>query len=297
MTKLKDKNLVNFLRRKYILGWTHRDVQQFLKTDWNIDVSTRTLKRWKRHLADVTWQGPKVPSVSCPRKVVGFMAQEICILRVQTGWGSYALSQSLKLPISESTFKRVIRVAGLSRGSPIENKRIHWVKWQRDHPDSLWQVDSFQLPDGSWITCVIDDCSRYCLGMKHNPRLSTKAVIELFESIIERYGIPREILSDNGAEHGSTSKLSQFDAWCNSKGIIHIRSRVHKPTTTGKIERFQQTVRREMPYCNDDLELFRYRYNHFRPHMSLSGLKPAEVYYSLQQRLKESVAQEQTWWE
>lgn len=147
------------------------------------------------------------------------------------------------------------------------------------------------------MTCVIDDCSRYCLGILHHTNLTTETITRFMDGIITRCGTPREILSDNGTEHGSTSKFSQFDQWCTKHGIRHVRSRIHKPTTAGKIERFQQTVQREMPYCNNDLELFRYRYNHIRPHMSLQGKRPAEVYYDLQQRLKVSTSQPQTGWE
>ena len=294
---MRSKLLVEALRRKYARGWTHADVQQFLATDYDLVVSRRTVIRWKHCLALSSWQGPRVPCPPSVRKVTAAMSKHICSFRLLTGWGSYALKVLLPHSISESTYKRVIRTAGLSRGSPIENRRIHWVKWQREHPDSLWQIDSFQLPDGSWMTCVIDDCSRYCLGIRHHVTLSTAAVTGLLDDIITRCGAPREILSDNGAEHGNTSKFSQFDQWCATHGIHHIRSRVHKPTTAGKVERFQQTVRHEMPYCNNDPDLFRYRYNHIRPHMSLQGKRPADVYFDLQQRLKTSESKPQTWWE
>lgn len=297
MTKLRRKELVGVLRRKYALGWTHADVLQFLATDLGLAVSRRTVIRWKNGLSDPAWQGPRVPCPPRTSKVTSDMSKSICTFRMLTGWGSYSLKRTFPYDLSESTYKRLIRTAALSRGSPIENIRIHWVKWQREHPDSLWQIDSFQLQDGTWMTCVIDDCSRYCLGIRHHTTLSTAAVTGLLEDIIARYGTPREILSDNGAEHGSTSKSSQFDQWCTKHKITHIRSRVHKPTTAGKIERFQQTVRREMPYCHHDLDLFRYRYNHIRPHMSLLGKRPAEVYFDLQQRLKQVQSKPQTWWE
>jgi transposase InsO family protein len=35
----------------------------------------------------------------------------------------------------------------------------------------------------------------------------------------------------------------------------------------------------EMEFCENDSEAFRMRYNHFRPHGSLRGRKPAEVYF------------------
>lgn len=58
---------------------------------------------------------------------------------------------------------------------------------------------------------------------------------------------------------------SEFDKWCKEKGIKHILSKIHKPTTAGKIERFHGTHKGEIGYCNEDYELFRYRYNHIRP--------------------------------
>lgn len=297
MAKLRSKQLIETLHRKYEFGWTHADVQQFLATDYGIVVSLRTLIRWKKCLAVPNWQGNRVPCPPIHRKVTYDVAKRICTFRLLTGWGSYPLRLLLKYELSESTYKRVIRTAGLSRGSPIENKRIHWVKWQREHSNSLWQIDSFQLLDGSWITCVLDDCSRYCLGIRKNVALSTIVVTKLLEKIIARCGAPREILSDNGAEHGSTSKQSKFDHWCAKHDIKHIRSRIHKPTTAGKVERFQQTVQREMPYCNNDIELFRYRYNHIRPHMSLQGKRPAEVYFDQQQWLRTPEQKSRTWWE
>ena len=34
-----------------------------------------------------------------------------------------------------------------------------------------------------------------------------------------------------------------------------------------------------MEFCDNDLEKFRMRYNHFRPHSSLNNKSPADVYY------------------
>jgi len=53
---------------------------------------------------------------------------------------------------------------------------------------------------------------------------------------------------------------------------------VHSPTTQGKVERLFQTFKREFKFCNGDIELWRMRYNHFRPHMSLEDKTPDEIY-------------------
>jgi len=90
-------------------------------------------------------------------------------------------------------------------------------------------------------------------------------------------------LTDNGSAYGLKSKHSKFDRKCRKKGIEHIRGAIHSPTThspttTGKVERLFQTFKREFKYCNRDSELWRMRYNHFRPHTSLNRKTPDEVY-------------------
>ena len=63
-------------------------------------------------------------------------------------------------------------------------------------------------------------------------------------------------------------------------------SGVHKPTTVGKVSAIQKTIEIELPYCNNDTELWRYRYNHLRPHESLRGLTPATVYFQFKRHKK-----------
>src|SRR3989344_3352541 len=119
-----------------------------------------------------------------------------------------------------------------------------------------------------------------CLLMR-SPRicLTTDIVRHILGDLINKHGKPREILTDNGSAYGSTSSHSRFDRWCNRRGIHHIRTKVHSPQTSGKVERLFKTMDEEMKFCKNDLERFRLRYNHFRPHSSLSGKKPAEVYF------------------
>lgn len=295
--KLRNKALIVELRKFYANGWTNDEVRQYLSDHHGLDVSVRTLQRWKRSLLDPAWQGPQDPRPPVPpKKVTPEMLFRICTLRKKTGWGRAILKEVFSFDLSESTYRDIIKANGYSRGSKIENKRIHWVKWQREHPDSLWQLDATQEPEGTWILQVIDDCSRYCPGMKRFQTMTTNGVIAYLESLFAIHGKPRELLTDNGSEFGGTSRNSQFDDWCCQQNIIHIRSRVHKPTTNGKIERYHLTMQQELKFCNNDLELFRYRYNHIRPHSSLGMKTPANVYFDLQQRLKTTKEQPQQKW-
>ncbi len=297
--KLNNPLILKELRKFYFeFNWSHCEVQRYLSDHYNLDVNGRTLKRWKKHLSDAFWTGPKRPVA--PKKDFKASSEQvnrICRLRRKTGWGSLPLKYVFKFDLSESTYKRIIRRKGLSRGSLIENQRIHWVKWQREHPDSLWQLDAYQDENDDWILPVIDDCSRYCLGIRKMECQTTAEVTAYLESLFRVHGVPRELLTDNGVEFGGTSKNSEFDNWCKMRGIKHIRSRIHKPTTTGKVERHHQTTQNEISFCRNDFELFRYRYNHIRPHQSLNMKTPAQVYFDLQVRLKEPTKKKaQKWW-
>jgi len=290
--------IVNELRKFYFDNkWSHHEVIDYLQNHYDLAVSLRTLKRWRKSLSNPTWTGPIAPSPPPPvAKVQQEEILRICTLRKKTGWGALPLKHIFKFEVSESTYKRIIKANGLSRGSKIENKRIHWVKWQRQHPDSLWQLDAHQDEQGNWLMPVIDDCSRYCLGIREMNSLTTQEVTSYLEDLFKIHGVPRELLSDNGSEFGNKSKNSEFDQWCEKFGIKHIRSKVHKPTTTGKVERHHLTFINEIHFCGGDLELFRYRYNHIRPHRSLFMKTPAEVYFDLQQRLKPSKELEKDRW-
>ncbi|MBI2106114.1 transposase family protein [Candidatus Woesearchaeota archaeon] len=173
--------------------------------------------------------------------------------------------------MSEALIKKIVKGIGLSHGNKMEGMRLKWVRFERDTPNSMWQ--------SKWIVPVIDDCSRYCLAIGVFDHITTANMIALLEQCIAMHGSPREILTDNGPEFGGRSRDSDFDKWCDGEGIIHIRSGIHKPTTLGKVSRLQYTILYELPYCYNDLEYFRWRYNCDRPHRSLNGLTPHKVFF------------------
>lgn len=285
--KLKNPLLTKKLRVFYFKNkWKHREVQRYLADHYNVSVCIRTLKYWKKCLSNRSWQGPTSPKPPPPLiKATQEQILRICILRKKTGWGALPIKYIFKFDFSESTYKRIIKANGLSRGSKIENKRVHWVKWQREHPDSLWQLDGHKDDKGNWLLPIIDDCSRYCVGIKRFKTLTTEIVTKYLEKLFKIHGIPRELLTDNGTEFGGLCRTSQFDQWCEKWNIKHIRSKPKKPTTTGKVERHHLTFNNEIKFCGGDIELFRYRYNQIRPHRSLHMKTPSEVYFSLQIRI------------
>lgn len=265
-----------------IKGHSYNQCKKLLKTFFESEISTRTLKRWeKKNKTDLNWD---LTDKSRKPKTINYFVsddkkQEIIKFRNKTGFGEKKIASYFNL--SHTTINKILAKNNLLLRKEGRKKRIKYIRWQRKHPNSLWQMDtSDQKIEGRYCFAILDDCSRYCLGVFALNTLSTKVIVNILDNVFKVHGKPREILTDNGSVFGLKSKHSQFDRALNRRGIKHIRTAVHSPTTSGKIERFFQTIDREFAFCKKDAELFRMRYNHFRPHQSLENKSPAEIYFN-----------------
>jgi hypothetical protein len=158
----------------------------------------------------------------------------------------------------------------------------------------LWQMDvmgGVLLADGTELKVVtgVDDHSRFCVAAGMVTRATSKAVCAVLAASLARWGIPDEILTDNGkvftGRFGSQPVEVLFDRICRENGISHRHTAPRSPTTTGKIERFHQSLRREFladrtfPSMSDAqaaLDAWVAEYNTTRPHQALDMATPAE---------------------
>jgi Integrase core domain len=156
----------------------------------------------------------------------------------------------------------------------------------------LWQLDvvhGFLLADGSSAKALtgIDDHSRFCVSARLMVRERTQAVCDGFSSALQTYGVPQQVLTDNGKVF--TGRFAQppvevlFDRICRENGIDHILTQPRSPTTTGKIERFHRTLRddfntrqvfRNLKTAQEALDEWVSYYNTERPHQSLADRTP-----------------------
>ena len=263
-----------------IKGHTNNQCRKILLAQFSYEVCKRTLQRWNERLNKNNWDlcdKSKRPK-TIYYKITPKIEERIILIKKKTGWGAEKIEDFMG--IGHTTINKILNKYNLTHPNPNRRKRIKYIRWQRKHPNSLWQMDtSDQKIEGKYCFAVIDDCSRYCIGLFALNSVSTNIIIQILDTLFKIHGKPREILTDNGSIFGSKSKHSRFDRALNRRGIKHIRTAVHSPTTSGKIERFFQTLDRELKFCNGDSEHFRMRYNHFRPHTSLKGKSPAEVYF------------------
>jgi transposase InsO family protein len=272
-------------------GYSYKECQNLLEERYQIKKSIVTLKRWWKKLNISEWdfrdisQRPKTIHYKFNKK----QKDKVVDLRKAFGYSSQKLRIKLQekdIFMSESYIKQIVKNNHLSNGNKMEGIRLKWVRFERHYPNDMWQIDGTELVDGNWLVIVEDDCSRYCVGAMIFDTLTTDNMILLLEHCIAMHGKPRELLTDNGHEFGGTSRDSMFDKWCKKQDIIHIRAGIHKATTLGKIGAIQQTYFREISYCNNDLDAWRYRYNCERPHESLRGLTPLVVYFQYRRHRK-----------
>jgi hypothetical protein len=154
-------------------------------------------------------------------------------------------------------------------------------------------VGGFLLADGTHAKALtgIDDHSRFCVSARLMPAERTRAVCDALAAALRRYGVPEQILTDNGKvftgrfNHPPTEVL--FDRICRENGVEHLLTAPRSPTTTGKIERFHRTMRLEfdtrrvfasLRAAQAALDEWVEQYNTARPHQSLDGATPAEKF-------------------
>ncbi|PIN93933.1 hypothetical protein COU54_01045 [Candidatus Pacearchaeota archaeon CG10_big_fil_rev_8_21_14_0_10_31_24] len=262
-------------------GHTNNQCRKILRAQFNYEVNIRTLRRWTSKLDNEDWdltdKSRKPKTVYY--KITDEIKEKIVQVRNKTGWGENRISD--ELGIGHTSINKILRLNKLTNPPERKKKRVKYVRFAREHPNTMWQIDhSDQKVKDKWLISIIDDHSRFSIGLVAVNSVTTEVVTKILDDLIKNYGKPKQILSDNGSAYGSKSIHSRFDRWRRRRGIQHIRSSVHSPTTCGKIERLFQTIKKELSFSNSNLELFRRRYNYFRKHTSLEKRTPSEVYFA-----------------
>lgn len=166
-------------------------------------------------------------------------------------------------------------------------------RFERSSPNDLWQIDATRLllADESevWVMDMVDDHARFCLAARVGDGPTGAAAWACFEWAVARYGLPAQMLSDNGTCF--TGRLIggevAFERRLKALGVGLLHSRPYHPQTMGKLERFHRTMkewlgerpRPESPgELQDLLDDFRRHYNEERPHQGIADRTPAERY-------------------
>ena len=212
--------------------------------------------------------------------------------------------------ISESTVYRILRREGLVKRQEMQIAAAKEYHTKTTRPHQMWATDASYFRVISWgyyyLVTVMDDYSRFILAWKLQKDMSADSLIEVVQEAVDATGMTEvpikdrtKLLSDNGA--GYVSKA--FRDYLRLVGIGHILAAPFHPQTNGKVERYQQSLKREvnqLPYeLPSQLERaiadFVDYYNYRRYHKALGDVTPADVLHGRReqtlQRRKEVRAQ------
>ncbi len=137
---------------------------------------------------------------------------------------------------------------------------------------------------------IIDDHSRFALGVFGLPDTGIEGVSRSLITTFENYGVPDAMLMDHGSPWWGTKNgygLTKLSVSLINQGIELYHSGVGHPQTQGKVERFNRTLNEWVEhrgkadkYCEWDsvFDEFLYEYNNIRPHEALGMDVPASRY-------------------
>lgn len=138
-------------------------------------------------------------------------------------------------------------------------------------PEYPWQkiaTDLFTLKGKTYIV-VIDYFSRYLEVATLSTTTST-IIISILKSLFARYGIPEEVVSDNGPQYAS----QEFADFAKQYNFHHTTSSPHFPQSNGHAERAVQTAKRLLKNASDpNMALLAYR----STPLPWCGLSPAQL--------------------
>ena len=250
--------------------------------------------------------------LTSPRKTDSKVEALVCELRrKEPVWGGRKIRDRLVLDgitglPAPSTITDILRRHGLL-GPPSRPQR-DLVRFEAEQSNDLWQMDfkgPLQTTAGAcYALTVLDDHSRFLLCLAACPDQKTASVQRQLTSAFRRHGLPRRILCDNGPPWGSDAqhRFTKLVAWLMRLGIQVSHGRPYHPQTQGKDERFHRTLSdellkrrefewRDLPVLQVSFDLYRQRYNEYRPHQSLGGIPPALRYTDSPRRLPLSLPQ------
>jgi transposase InsO family protein len=215
---------------------------------------------------------------------------------------AWHLQHHHQLQVSVASISRHLAAAGLVTPTPAKRPKSSYIRFAAEQPNERWQADftHWRLADKTHteILSWLDDHSRYALSVTAHRRVTGPIVLDTFRKAYEAHGIPASTLTDNGMVFttrlaGGKGGRNQLENELRRLGVHQINSTPNHPTTCGKVERFQQTLKRwltrqpraaTLPELQTQIDAFVDIYNHHRPHRSLAHrATPATVY---QARLK-----------
>jgi transposase InsO family protein len=274
-----------------------------------LGIGNSTLTGWAKRYREQGEAGlqPSAPRKGTPKVSAAVKQEAVALKRKHPEYGSRRISDLLKrmfcLGASAETVRQTLKAEDLVE-PPKRKRRKNPSRprfFERARPNQLWQSDIFTFRLGgrnAYLIGYLDDYSRYVAGLALRRSQTAEHVLEAYRRAIAEYGVPKEMLTDNGRQYTNWRGTTRFEHELKKDRVAHIKSRPHHPMTLGKIERFWKTIFTEFlcrvqfdsfEEAQERLRLWMKYYNHKRPHQGIGGLCPADRYYEIQSELRKVI--------
>jgi transposase InsO family protein len=234
---------------------------------------------------------------SSPGQIDAVLEAEIVTMRKRhPRWGARRIHGELARaglePPAVATIHRALKRNHLVAPQPPRRRKAR-KRFEREIANDLWQIDATQvaLAEGKlgWVVDVLDDHARFLLAAVAVASPTGEAAWACFLAASGCYGLPRQLLSDNGLSF--TGRLYglqvAFERRLAEIGVELINAAPAHPQTLGKLERFHRTLKEwlheegpplDLEHLQLLLDRFRAHYNSERPHQGIGNQTPAERY-------------------
>lgn len=272
-------------------------------------ITRRTGYKWvgRKENGDSLEDKSRQPHTS-PKRTSAAVEAKILEMRADNpGWGAKRIKQVLEskgstdIPSARTVNTILQRNGCISEEDSL--KRKAYTRFEKAACNDMWQADfkgEFKTEDGRYCypLDILDDHSRFAIKIAASDS-AANVVIPCFQAAFREFGLPRAILSDNGAQFaGFRNGYTQFEKWLMCLDVVPIHGRIKHPQTQGKIERFHRSMKNEyLKYhsfanaqdANHGLQQWREKYNHERPHEALGMKTPGSVYVPSNRQFREKI--------
>ena len=308
------------LQLKAARGWIlEQTAQEFL-------VTSDTIRSWLRRVDE---QGPdalvqlREPVNKFP-EFVRYVVQQLKALCPMLG--KVKIAQILAragLHIGATTIGRILKEKPAPKPTTARQSDANDGVVTSKYPNHLWEMDLTVVPIGPgfwttwqpfslpqcwpfswWLGVIMDHCSRRIMGITLFFREPTSHAMRAFLGrTIHATGVtPRHLVTDQGPQF----TCKKFEPWCRRKGIRPRFGAIGEHGSIAVIERLILTLKQGIAWQTlvplrrraflRELRYLAAWYNRHRPHTTLGGRTPDEVYHRLRPMNRQPRFEPRTHW-
>jgi len=209
--------------------------------------------------------------------------------------------------VSRKQIRKVLKEAGLldscdSSFDQEERAKKGDRRFEGKYPGQFWQMDVtyvyIRKVPVLYLIVILDDYSRYCVAAKLCGDQRAETLIAVLHNAASEYGSPEKLLTDQGSGFYSWSgEQTRFQEYLDDQGIEHIVADPHSPQSQGKVERFFQTIRRELlrkvkfasvAEARERIQKFVQEYNLERPHQGIQSKRPTDRFHGVVDEIEQA---------